>query len=100
MKVLQINNPSQQILESSEKLILLFGSPKCHNCLKLLDQIHQNSSKYEILYIDGDKFSEYADIYNVEYYPTIVLLNNTQVVATLITSSINELNKLCLMHFG
>ena len=96
MKILENNIP----LHLPERLILLFGSPTCPKCSKFLNQISQNPPKYEILYIDGDKFSEYADIYNVEYYPTIVLLYNTQVVATLITSSINELNKLCLMHFG
>lgn len=91
-----------EILKIYSNNILIFGSNNCSHCSKLLSKLStlsEKSNQVPIIFIDGDKFSEYSDIYDVEYYPTIIFIKNSQIVTKTITSNIKIVQELCLQYF-
>ena len=76
MITLKSNNLDYYISVLPKEVLLIFASPICPLCKKMVPQIEkQLGDQIEILYIDGDKWENIADKYNIAFYPTILLLN-------------------------
>lgn len=76
MITLKSNNLDYYLSVLPEELLLIFGSPTCPLCKEIIPQIEkQLGDKLSILYINGDKWEDIADKYDIAYYPTIILLN-------------------------
>ena len=68
-----------EILESSENVLVVFKTPWCLPCKKLDTVLDNFSSKYpswEILKINMDKNKNIADSFSVNSVPTIIAFNN------------------------
>ena len=76
-----------QYLKINNDILAVFGSSQCKHCVNLkplLHQLSQENPEKEIIYIDGDKFPNSADLYNVEkisysnpFYTSASSINNS-----------------------
>lgn len=81
-----------QYLKINNNILAVFGSNQCKHCMSLkplLYQLSQENPEKEILYIDCDKFPISADLYSIEYYPTIIHFKYQFPIHTEVTSDIN-----------
>jgi thioredoxin-like negative regulator of GroEL len=77
MITLKSNNLDYYISVLPKEVLLIFASPTCPLCREMVPQIEkQLGDQIEILYIDGDKWEDIADQYDIEYYPTLILLED------------------------
>ena len=56
--------------------ILYFYSPNCSQCREVTELLKTLDNKSNIRYIDGDKNTEISRKYNIEFYPTVIVLDN------------------------
>ena len=56
--------------------ILYFYSPNCIQCKEATESLKTLDNKFNVRCIDGDKNSEICRKYNIEFYPTVVVLDN------------------------
>lgn len=95
MITLKSDNLDYYLEALPNKLLLIFASPTCPACKVVVPQIEkQVGDKIEILYIDGDKWGKIADQYNIEFYPTVILLKDKIEVRRLNKVTDNSLNKI------
>jgi thiol-disulfide isomerase/thioredoxin len=88
------SNTLKQYLQTSPKVILIFGAEWCPVCQILTEKIkiiEKNSNEYKFLYVDGDKFELLADSYYIEKYPTMVKYINGREVERKEGSNIKKL---------
>lgn len=77
MITLKSDNLAYYISVLPKEVLLIFASPTCPLCREMVPQIEkQLGDQIEILYIDGDKWENIADQYDIDYYPTLILLEN------------------------
>lgn len=77
MIILKSNNLAYYLSVLPRELLIIVGSPTCPLCTKMVPQIEEKlGDRIEILYIDGDKWEDIADQYDIEYYPTLILLED------------------------
>lgn len=75
MIILKSNNLEGYIKKLPSELVLIFGSPTCPVCKEIVPLIEEKlGDQVTLLYIDGDKWEEPADQYDIEFYPTILYL--------------------------
>ena len=75
MITLKSSNLEYYLSVLPSEVLLIFASPTCPLCREMVPQIEkQLGDQIEILYIDGDKWENIADQYNIDYYPTLILL--------------------------
>lgn len=75
MITLKSDNLSKYLEKLPNKVLLIFASPTCPLCKEIVPEIEkQLGDKISILYIDGDKWEDIADKYDIEFYPTIIYL--------------------------
>ena len=75
MITLKSSNLDYYISVLPKEVLLIFASPTCPLCREMVPQIEkQLGDQIEILYIDGDKWENIADQYDIDYYPTLILL--------------------------
>ncbi len=76
MIILESNNLDYYLNVLPPKVLLIFASSTCPACKVVVPQVEkQVGDQIEILYIDGGKWEDIADEYNIEWYPTLILLN-------------------------
>ena len=56
--------------------ILYFYSPNCSQCREATESLKILDNKFNVRYIDGDKNPELSRKYNIEFYPTVIVLDN------------------------
>lgn len=86
-----------QYIKINNDIIVVFGSETCKYCLILKPQLQQLSEEFpdkEIIFIDGDKFSNSADQYEVEEYPTIIHFKNQIPVSYFVSNKLSKIRKL------
>jgi thioredoxin 1 len=89
MITLKSNNLSYYISVLPSEVLLLFASPTCPLCKEIVPQIiKQLGDQIEVLYIDGNKWENIADQYDIDYYPTLILLKDGNEI-----NRINKVNK-------
>lgn len=81
MITLKSDNLDYYISVLPREVLLIIASPTCPLCKTMVPQIIERlGDKIEILYIDGEKWEHIADRYNIEYYPTLILLRDGEEV--------------------
>ena len=81
MIILKSDNLKYYLSVLPSKVLIIIGSPTCNMCKIEVPKIEkQLGDKIEILYINGEKWGQIADQYNVEFYPTLILLEDGKVV--------------------
>lgn len=88
-----------EYLKMNNNIIVVFGSNNCKYCNKLKPELNKLSQQYperEIIYVDGDRFPNSADLYNVEEYPTIIHFVNQLPQFFIVTNNINKIRKIWL----
>ncbi len=86
-------------LKINNNILVVFGSDQCKHCLSLKPQLYKLSQEYperEIIFVDCERFSISADLYNIEEYPTIIHFDHQQIKNKIITSNINKIKNLWL----
>lgn len=94
-----INIKSGLVLEylqnSAWKTVVIFGTAGCTACGKainiivpLLEQVHTD---VEFYFLDGDKFPNPADLYDIEYYPTFVYFEGGEEKSRIQSTNIKEI---------
>ena len=58
------------------KEILYFYSPNCVQCREATESLKILDNKFNVRYINGDKNPEISRKYNIEFYPTVIVLDN------------------------
>lgn len=95
-----INIKSGLILEylknSAWRTVVIFGSPTCSSCNKvtkifvpLFEQTHVDTEFY---FLDGDKFPKIADMFKIEYYPTLIYFEGGEEKKRIQSSNIKEID--------
>ena len=87
----------EKYLKINNNIIAVFGSNSCKHCLELKPKLFELSQQFpsrEIIYIDCDKFPDSADLYDVQWYPTVIHFIDQQAVYRNITDRINEIKEL------
>lgn len=81
MTTLKSDNLEYYLSLLPPKVLIIIGSPTCNMCKLEVPKIEkQLGDKIEILYINGEKWDKIADKYNVQFYPTLLLLENGLVI--------------------
>jgi thiol-disulfide isomerase/thioredoxin len=84
-------------LKINNDIIVVFGSNNCKYCNELKPKLYELSQQHpekEIIYVDGDKFPNSADLYDVEEYPTVIHFINQSAKERFITNNINKIKKI------
>ena len=77
MIILKSSNLEYYLSVLPSEVLLIFASPTCPLCREIIPQIEKKlGDQIEILYIDGNKWEKIADQYDIDYYPTLILLRN------------------------
>lgn len=77
MIALKSNNLDYYLSVLPSEVLLIFASPTCPLCKEIIPQIEKKlGDKISILYIDGNKWEKIADEYDIDYYPTLILLED------------------------
>lgn len=80
------------------KTLVLWASPDCPSCQRILKKIDENKLREEgiqFLYINGDKWDSLCDEWEIEYYPTFMYFNeNMDLVKREQTDRLNLIYKL------
>ena len=87
----------QEYIKTNNNIIVMFGSSNCEYCNKLKPQLNQLSNQHPdklIIFVDGDKFENSADLYNIEYYPTIVHIVNQIPINRFVTKDFKKISQL------
>ncbi len=74
-------------IKFSGKQILLFSTAWCPDCIILnfyIDQVVEENSDWEFIYIDSDEHPDLARRYNIFGIPSFVALSDGEVVSDLI----------------
>ena len=56
--------------------ILYFYSSNCSQCKEPTESLKTLDNKFNVRYIDGNKNPEICKKYNIEFYPTVIVLDN------------------------
>ena len=95
MITLKSNNLGYYISVLPTKVLLLFASPTCLACKEMVPQIiKQLGDQIEILYIDGNKWENIADQYDIDYFPTLILLNKGKEIKRISKVTTKIINKI------
>jgi thiol-disulfide isomerase/thioredoxin len=93
IKSLPIQNYTKQL----DKAIIIFGTPTCSACKKittiivpLLEKVYTDIT---FLFLDGDRFTDTADYYDIEYYPTLIYFEQGIEKKRIQSTSIKEIEK-------
>lgn len=70
MTIQEFNNISLE----KKVFYLYFYSPSCFTCKNITPQL--SIIKNPIYPIEGDKFEEISNLFNIEYYPSLVKIEN------------------------
>ena len=84
-------------LERIDKATVIFASENCATCQKLKPNIPELEDKYPditFMYLNGDKFIESADLYDITHYPTVIYFDSGVEVKRVITGDIKKIEKL------
>ena len=77
------SNNFDKYINSIPKVLVMFASPTCLKCkqaLKEIDFEELRDEGLELLYIDGNKWDEISDRFEIEYFPTFIcFINGKQV---------------------
>lgn len=77
MITLKSNNLEYYLSVLPSEVLLIFASPQCPLCREIVPQVEKKlGDQIEMLYIDGDKWEKIADKYEIDYYPTLILLRD------------------------
>jgi thioredoxin 1 len=96
IKMIHIKSlPLQNYTRQLEKAVIIFGTPTCKACkavtdivVPLLEKVYADVG---FLFLDGDKFSDIADYYNIDYYPTLIYFEQGIEKNRLVSTSIKEI---------
>lgn len=95
MITLKSNNLLNYLEALPSKVLLIFASPTCPACKVVVPQVEkQVGDQIEILYINGDKWEEIADEYDIEFYPTLILLNKGKEIKRINRVTTKIINKI------
>ena len=95
MITLKSNNLQSYLEALPNKILLIFASPTCPACKVVVPQVEkQVGGQIEILYIDGDKWENIADEYDIEWYPTLILLNEGKEIKRINRVTTKIINKI------
>jgi len=95
MITLKSNNLLNYLEALPSKVLLIFASPTCPACQVVVPQVEkQVGDQISILYIDGDKWEEIADEYDIEFYPTLILLNEGKEIKRINRVTTKIINKI------
>lgn len=95
MITLKSNNLQSYLEALPSKILLIFASPTCPACKVVVPQVEkQVGGQMEILYIDGDKWVKIADEYSIEWYPTLILLNEGKEIKRINKVTTKIINKI------
>ena len=95
MITLKSNNLLNYLEALPSKVLLIFASPTCPACKVVVPQVEkQVGDQISILYIDGDKWEEIADEYDIEFYPTLILLNEGKEIKRINRVTTKIINKI------
>ena len=86
-----------QYLQINDSILVVFGSSNCKHCIELKPELSQLTKEFpglDIIFVDCDKFPLSADLYNVEYYPTVIYFKNQQPFRIKVTNNINKIRKM------
>lgn len=89
--------PLQNYTRGIEKSVIIFGSPTCQACKKLITIIipilEQTHPDITFMFLDGDKFVGTADYYDIEFYPTLIYYIYGVEQKRLVSSNIKEIEQ-------
>lgn len=95
MITLKSNNLAYYLSVLPKEVLLIFASPTCPLCAKTLPLIEEKlGDQIEMLYIDGDKWEDIADQYDIEFYPTLILLEDGKEVNRIDRVNSKTINKI------
>ncbi len=66
------------ILKEKNIFYLYFYSPTCSTCEKIKPLL--SNIKYSIYPIEGDKYGEILNTFEVEYYPSLLEVKNNSII--------------------
>ena len=72
-------NFNEEVIESKEVVLIDFFATWCGPCQRLspvLEEIAKEDSKVKIVKVDIDESKDLKDEYNVEKYPTMIIMKN------------------------
>lgn len=81
-------------LERLDRSLVMFGSSNCGACNNLKPQLEKIEPKYNsipFLFLDGDKHTNSADLFNVDYYPTMIIFEGEIPITRITTSDKNKI---------
>lgn len=79
------------------RIIIIFGSPSCGHCKKVLPKLKELSKKIPMVYVNALLYDKSITLYPLEirYFPTIVYYEEGEYIKTLENKSLwKELNKI------
>jgi thiol-disulfide isomerase/thioredoxin len=83
------------LANSAWKTVVMFGAPTCSACKKTTDIVvpllEQAHTDVEFYFLDGDKFSKIADLFEIEYYPTFIYFEGGEEKRKIQSSNILEI---------
>ena len=95
MITLKSNNLLNYLEALPSKVLLIFASPTFPACQVVVPQVEkQVGDQIEILYIDGNKWEDIADEYDIEFYPTLILLNEGKEIKRINRVTTKIINKI------
>ena len=84
-------------LERIDKAVVVFSSETCPTCQKLKTSIPILEDRYPditFIYLDGNKFNNSADLYDIIHFPTVIYFDSGVEVKRVITGDIKKIEKL------
>lgn len=90
------SNLLDKYLEVCKKAFVIFGTdtcPYCNEFKKEIATVDKEENDYVFLFVNGDKFEDLADQYNIEYYPTVIYFKNGKQIKTINKPTIKKLSK-------
>jgi len=92
---LKSDNLKKYLSVLPKQVVLIFGSPHCNACKQTIPQIkEQFGNRTSLLYINGDQWEKIADDYEIEFYPTLIIVENGKEKKRIEKDHIKQLTKI------
>jgi thioredoxin-like negative regulator of GroEL len=92
------SEPIENYIQKFYDVVILFGSPRCSACSRVVNEIipllEYKYPQIEFMFLDGDKFSKTSDLFDIEYYPTLIRFINGEVYKKVQTGDIERIESI------
>lgn len=91
------SNLLERYLEVCNEAIVIFGSHTCAKCNQLREELKpldNSDSGYVFLFVDGEKFEDLADEYEIDFYPTVIYFKNGKQIKRIDKVNIKKIKKI------